>query len=95
MAVLLLAETTLPPGALVALVVLGVVEVALVVFCLVDLIRRPAVLGDRKWVWALLIVLFAIPGSIIYLAVGRQAAPAPERPGRSCRARAAAPSPDR
>ena len=76
MAVLPLAETTLPPGALVALIVLGVAEVALVVFCLVDLVRRPAVLGDRKWLWALLIVLFAIPGSIIYLAVGRVPAPA-------------------
>ena len=58
---------------------LGVAEVALVVFCLVDLIRRPAVLGDRKWLWALLIVLFAIPGSIIYLAVGRVPAPEVER----------------
>ena len=74
-----LAETTLPPGALVALIVLGVAEVALVVFCLVDLVRRPAVLGDRKWIWALLIVLFAIPGSIIYLAVGRVPAPAADQ----------------
>jgi ABC-2 type transport system ATP-binding protein len=74
-----LAETTLPPGALVALIVLGVAEVGLVVFCLVDLVRRQAVLGGRKWVWALLILLFAIPGSIIYLAVGREAAPAPEQ----------------
>jgi ABC-2 type transport system ATP-binding protein len=78
MAALLLAETTLPTGALAALIVLGVAEVALVVFCLVDLVRRPAVLGDRKWLWALLIVLFAIPGSIIYLAVGRVPAPAAE-----------------
>jgi ABC-2 type transport system ATP-binding protein len=74
-----LAETTLPPGALVALIVLGVAEVGLVVFCLVDLVRRQAVLGGRKWVWALLILLFAIPGSIIYLAVGREAAPAAEQ----------------
>ena len=79
MAVLPLAETTIPPGALVALIVVGVAEVALVVFCLVDLVRRQAVLGGRKWVWALLIVLFAIPGSIIYLAVGREPAPTPEQ----------------
>jgi ABC-2 type transport system ATP-binding protein len=72
------AQTTLPPGALVAVIVLAVVEVALVVFCLVDLVRRPAVLGDRKWLWVLLIVLFALPGSIIYLAIGRVPAPAPE-----------------
>ena len=79
MTVLPLAETTLPPGALVVLIVLGVAEVALVVFCLIDLVRRPAVLGDRKWLWALLIVLFAIPGSIIYLAVGRVPAAATEQ----------------
>jgi ABC-2 type transport system ATP-binding protein len=91
MTVLPVAETTLPPGALVALIVLGVAEVALVVFCLVDLVRRPAVLGDRKWVWALLIVLFAIPGSIIYLAVGRVPAPAAEQlPGDEAEDRPAA-----
>jgi ABC-2 type transport system ATP-binding protein len=78
MTALIAADTTLPTGALIALILVGVAEVALLVFCLVDLIRRPAVLGDRKWVWALLIVLFTVPGSIIYLAVGRVPAPTPE-----------------
>ena len=71
-------QLQLPPGALVAVIVLAVVELALAVFCIVDLIRRPAVLGDRKWLWVLLIVLFTLPGSIIYLAIGRVPAPAPE-----------------
>ena len=95
------AQTTLPPGALVAVIVLAVVEVALAVFCIVDLVRRPAVLGDRKWLWALLIVFFTLPGSIIYLAIGRvrprrrsprrRATRVPTR-GRRAAAAAAAPS---
>ena len=76
---LLAADTTLPAGALLALVVVGILELALVVFCIVDIVRRPAVLGDRKWLWVLLVVLFAIPGSIIYLAVGRVPAPVAEK----------------
>ncbi len=75
---LLGADVVLPSGALVALVVLGIAEVVLAVFCIVDIVRRPAVLGDRRWVWILLVVLFTIPGSIIYLAIGRESAPAAE-----------------
>jgi len=78
LAALLAADVTLPPGALIAVVVLGIVEVALVGFCIIDIVRRPAVLGDRKWLWIVLVVLFALPGSIIYLAIGRVAAPAAE-----------------
>jgi len=74
----LAADVVLSSGALVALVVLGVAEVALAAFCIVDIVRRPAVLGGRKWVWALLVVLFTVPGSIIYLAIGREPAPAAE-----------------
>jgi ABC-2 type transport system ATP-binding protein len=75
---LLTASVTLPPGALVAAVILGVAELALAIFCIVDSVRRPAVLGERKWVWVLLVVLFTIPGSIIYLAIGREQPPAGE-----------------
>jgi ABC-2 type transport system ATP-binding protein len=72
------ADVTIPPGAMLALIIFGVAEVALLVFCVVDIVRRPAVLGDRKWLWVLLVVLFTIPGSIIYLAIGRVPAPAEE-----------------
>jgi ABC-2 type transport system ATP-binding protein len=74
----LAADVTIPPGALVALVALGIAEVALAAFCIVDIVRRPAVLGGRKWLWVALVVLFTIPGSIIYLAIGRETAPAAE-----------------
>jgi hypothetical protein len=52
---------------------LVVVQVALLVFCLVDLARRNAVRGGRKWVWALIIVFGNLPGAIAYLVAGRPA----------------------
>ena len=55
--------------------VLIVVQLATQVYALVDLARRPAVRGGRKWVWALVIALGNLPGAIAYLAAGR---PAPE-----------------
>jgi hypothetical protein len=48
-----------------------VVQVATQVFALVDLARRDAVRGGRKWVWALVIALGSLPGAIGYLAAGR------------------------
>ena len=72
------ADVVLPSGALVALIVLAVVELGLAAFCIVDIVRRPAVLGGRKWVWIVLVVLFSLVGSIVYLAVGREQPPAPE-----------------
>ena len=62
---------TISGGALVALVVLGVVELGLAVYCIVDIVRRPAVAGGHKWVWIVIVALFNLIGSIIYLAVGR------------------------
>lgn len=53
--------------------VLVVVQVATQVWALVDLARRDAVRGGRKWVWALVIVLANLPGAIAYLAAGRSA----------------------
>jgi hypothetical protein len=57
----------------VAAILLGVIvlQVATQVYALVDLVRRDAVRGDRKWVWALVILLGNLPGSIAYLAAGR------------------------
>ena len=53
------------------LLALVVVQVALLVFSLVDLARRDAVRGGRKWVWALVILLGNLPGAIAYLVAGR------------------------
>ena len=61
----------------VAAVLLGVIvlQVATQVYALVDLVRRDAVRGDRKWVWALVIALGNLPGAIAYLAAGRMPPP--------------------
>jgi hypothetical protein len=50
---------------------LTVVQVATQAYALVDLVRRDAVRGGRKWVWALVIALGNLPGAIAYLAAGR------------------------
>ena len=55
--------------------VLIIVQVATQIYALVDLARRDAVRGGRKWVWALVTALGNLPGAIIYLAAGR---PEPE-----------------
>jgi hypothetical protein len=88
---------TISGGAVIGLVVLGIVELVLVIYCIVDIVRRPAVTGGKKWPWIVLIVLFNLIGSIVYLAVGRaqppaaetRAEPAPEAAARNRTAAAA------
>lgn len=53
------------------LIGLIVVQLAVQLYALADLVRRPRVRGDRKWLWALLIVVGNLLGAIIYLAIGR------------------------
>src|SRR5262245_3599305 len=60
-------------------VALIAVQVATQVYALVDLVRRDAVRGGRKWVWALIIALANLPGAIVYLAAGRQPSPLDDR----------------
>jgi len=62
----------------VLLLVLGLAELALVVFCILDILRRRAVLGGRRWVWIVVVLLFNLAGSILYLAIGRAEPPVPE-----------------
>src|SRR5690349_6630729 len=54
-----------------ALLLLIVVQVGAQVYALVDLTRRDAVRGGRKWVWALVVALGNLPGVIAYFAAGR------------------------
>jgi len=60
-----------------ALIALAVVQLAMQVYALVDVVKRGAVLGGNKWVWALVIALGGLPGTIVYLAVGRISSTAP------------------
>ena len=55
-----------------ARVPLFVLELALLVVALVDLLRRPHVRGGNKAIWIPLIVLVGVIGPIIYLTIGRK-----------------------
>ena len=46
-------------------------QIALMVVALVDLVRRERTRGP-KWVWALVIVFFNLIGPIVYLLFGRE-----------------------
>jgi hypothetical protein len=58
----------LPLAALAPAALLGL---AFVVFCLVDVFRRPAVRHLPRWAWALICCVSVPVGGIIYLLVGR------------------------
>ena len=47
-------------------------QVALMVVALVDLVRRERTRGP-KWAWALVIVFFNLIGPVVYLLLGREA----------------------
>lgn len=46
-------------------------ELGLLVFALVDVIRRKRVRGDSKILWIIIIVFFQIIGPLVYLILGR------------------------
>ena len=58
-----------PP--LAALLPVLLVVVGFIGFCLVDLIRRPAVRYLPRWAWGLICCISVPLGGIIYLVVGR------------------------
>lgn len=60
---------------MIALGLLGLIQTAFAGFCIIDIVQRPAVLGGRKWLWIVIVVLFSLPGALAYLAIGRVAAP--------------------
>ena len=54
------------------LIPLFIIQVALTVIALVDLVKRERVRGGNKLVWVLVIILINIIGPIIYLLAGRE-----------------------
>ena len=46
-------------------------QLVLLVWALIDLIRRREVKGLPKWAWALIIILINLFGPIIYFVAGR------------------------
>ncbi|HEX9030779.1 MAG TPA: ATP-binding cassette domain-containing protein [Streptosporangiaceae bacterium] len=62
----------LPPDAAAALIPILVAVAALDVYCLIDLVRAPAVRLMPKIVWAIVILLVSAPvGALVYLFLGR------------------------
>jgi hypothetical protein len=53
------------------LIPIVVVQVGLQVWALVDLVRRPRVVGLPKAAWAVVILLGQMLGPVVYLLVGR------------------------
>ena len=58
-------------GFLPLLIPVVVLELGLMIFALIDLIRRERTKGP-KWLWAIIIVLINIIGPVVYLLVGRE-----------------------
>jgi hypothetical protein len=63
----------LSTGAIIAIIFLAVTQLSLQIIGLVHLARHGLAPGGRKWVWVLVIVLGAVIGPLVYLAVARQA----------------------
>ena len=61
----------LDDGALVAVIVIGTIQLGLIVWAFVDLFRRPTTSGLPRWAWILVILLLNILGPILYFAIGR------------------------
>jgi hypothetical protein len=53
------------------LIPIAILQIGLMIFALVDLIRRERTRGP-KWVWALVILFVNIIGPVIYFVVGRE-----------------------
>src|SRR5512132_297742 len=71
----------LPVGFWVLVGILAVAQLGLMVFALVDLVRRERVAGGHKWIWLLVILFGNLLGPLLYLAVGRTPPPASEANG--------------
>ena len=60
-------------GSMIALLIpLILLQLGLMIFALVDLIKREKVKGGNKVVWALVIIFINLIGPIVYLIVGRE-----------------------
>jgi hypothetical protein len=46
-------------------------EIGLMIYCVVDIARRPKTRGP-KWMWFVIVVLINLLGSIVYLLIGRE-----------------------
>jgi Phospholipase_D-nuclease N-terminal len=71
----------LSTGVIVALGLLGLLQLGLMVWAVLDIVQRPAVLWGQKWIWLVIVIVFSMIGPIVYFAVGRAQPPVPEPQG--------------
>ena len=71
------------PAVAAILLVIVVAQLVLQIYAVVDLVRRDAVLGGRKWVWALVIAFGNLVGAIVYLVVARVEPPLSDAASRA------------
>ena len=57
------------------LIPIFIVEIALLVFALLDLLKREYMSTNTKVIWILVIVLFSIIGPVVYFIFGRKESP--------------------
>lgn len=55
------------PEWILRVVLIGITHWVLAGLLLQDLANRPKVVGGKKWVWALVIILITVLGSLLYL----------------------------
>ena len=60
------------PTMIALIIPLVLIQLGLMIFALVDLVKREKVKGGNKVVWALVIVFINIIGPIVYLIFGRE-----------------------
>lgn len=79
--------SAISPPVLAVIGAIVLIQIGLYVFALIDLYRRPVaqVALGNKLIWAAIILLVNIIGAILYLAVGRQPAPAVDVSGQERR----------
>lgn len=56
---------------IIVLVVVATLELALVIWALVDLVSRPRTSLLPRWAWAVIVLLLNLIGPLLYLAIGR------------------------
>jgi phosphotransferase system glucose/maltose/N-acetylglucosamine-specific IIC component len=66
-------------GVIVAVALFALLQVGLMVWAVIDIVQRPAVVWGHKWIWLVVVIVFGIVGPILYFAAGRQPAPVTEQ----------------
>ena len=57
---------------LLLIIPLVLVDLGLKVFAIYDLIKIDQVTGDRKWLWAVIILFINLLGPLLYFIIGRR-----------------------